>query len=49
MNNLLLALKDERVPLFDVTVIEFIIGAIAFFVVAWIVFYLRRNIKGAAG
>lgn len=45
----LLAIKDERVPLFDVTVIEFIIGFIAIFLVAWLIFWLWRNIKGMTG
>lgn len=44
----ILSLADERVPLFDVTVLEFIIGAIAFFIVAWLAFWVWRNIRGSA-
>lgn len=43
----ILSLAQENVPLFDVTVIEFIIGFLALFLAVWLAFWIWSKVKGA--
>lgn len=45
----ILSVFQENVPLFDVTVKEFLIGAVAFVIVAAICFWFWGKLKGAIG
>lgn len=42
----ILSIFDERVPMLDVDVLTFIIGVVAFVIIAAICFWVWRNFRG---
>lgn len=44
---MILSIFDERVPLFDVSFGEFIIGFICLFAAVWLAFYIWGRFRGA--